>query len=53
MNVQVRDRGVYVCVAHNDGGLAQASSIVEVERKYKKKCILFLILQLSDGNFRA
>lgn len=35
MNTQVRDRGVYVCIAHNDGGLSQASSVLEVERKYK------------------
>lgn len=35
MNAQVRDRGVYVCVAHNDGGLSQASSVLEVERTCK------------------
>lgn len=45
MNAQVRDRGVYVCVAHNDGGMNQASSIVEVERKichiFKERKIIF------------
>lgn len=32
MNAQVRDRGVYVCIASNDAGLAQASGIIEIER---------------------
>ncbi|XP_064212839.1 basement membrane-specific heparan sulfate proteoglycan core protein [Tribolium castaneum] len=31
-NAQVSDRGVYVCVSSNNLGLAQASSIVEVNR---------------------
>lgn len=31
-NVQVSDRGLYVCVTSNSQGLAQASSIVEVNR---------------------
>lgn len=29
----VRDRGMYICSAENAGGLAQASAIIEVERK--------------------
>lgn len=32
-NIKISDRGVYVCVASNVHGLAQNSSIVEVERK--------------------
>ncbi|KAK4879912.1 hypothetical protein RN001_008058 [Aquatica leii] len=32
-NIQVRDRGVYVCVASNSNGIAQGSSIIEVERR--------------------
>ncbi|KAF5283747.1 hypothetical protein FQR65_LT02641 [Abscondita terminalis] len=32
-NVQIRDRGVYVCVASNNNGIAQGSSIIEVERR--------------------
>ncbi|XP_031342212.1 basement membrane-specific heparan sulfate proteoglycan core protein isoform X8 [Photinus pyralis] len=32
-NVQIRDRGVYVCVASNRNGVAQSSSIIEVERR--------------------
>lgn len=32
-NAQVNDRGVYICVANNGHGLAQGSSIVEVNRK--------------------
>ena len=30
----VRDRGMYICTAENAGGVAQASAIVEVERKF-------------------
>lgn len=33
MNAQVRDRGVYVCIANNDAGMSQASAIIEVERE--------------------
>ena len=29
----VRDRGMYICTAENPGGIAQASAILEVERK--------------------
>ncbi|XP_025835855.1 basement membrane-specific heparan sulfate proteoglycan core protein-like [Agrilus planipennis] len=32
-NVQISDRGVYVCVASNDVGIAQASSIIEIDRR--------------------
>lgn len=32
-NAQVRDRGVYVCVAKNDAGFSQGSTIVDVERR--------------------
>nr|CAD7571475.1 unnamed protein product [Timema californicum] len=32
-SAQVRDRGVYVCTAENEGGSAQSSAIVEVERQ--------------------
>ncbi|XP_046397627.1 basement membrane-specific heparan sulfate proteoglycan core protein-like isoform X3 [Ischnura elegans] len=32
-NAQVSDRGVYVCTAQNSGGTAQASAIIEVERR--------------------
>lgn len=32
----VRDRGMYLCTAENPGGTAQASAIVEVERKIYK-----------------
>lgn len=31
-NVQMQDRGVYVCVATNNLGIAQGSSMIEVER---------------------
>lgn len=31
------DRGLYVCTTENRAGSAQASSIVEVERKYTKQ----------------
>lgn len=33
VNTQVQDRGVYVCIASNDAGMAQSSAILEVERK--------------------
>ena len=33
VNAMVRDRGMYICSAENSGGLAQASAIVEVERR--------------------
>lgn len=36
-NVQVRDRGVYICVASNSAGVAQDSSIVEIERNKKNR----------------
>lgn len=34
-NAVVSDRGMYVCTAKNEGGIAQAAAIVEVERKYQ------------------
>lgn len=34
VNAMVRDRGMYICTAENAGGVAQASAIVEVERKH-------------------
>ncbi|XP_046437149.1 basement membrane-specific heparan sulfate proteoglycan core protein-like isoform X37 [Daphnia pulex] len=33
VNAMVRDRGMYICTAENPGGVAQASAIVEVERR--------------------
>lgn len=32
-SAQVKDRGVYVCKATNEGGTAQTSSILDIERK--------------------
>ncbi|XP_050052982.1 basement membrane-specific heparan sulfate proteoglycan core protein-like isoform X1 [Aphis gossypii] len=32
-SAQVKDRGIYVCKATNEGGTAQASSIIDVERR--------------------
>lgn len=33
-SAQVKDRGIYVCNATNEGGTSQASSIVDIERMY-------------------
>jgi hypothetical protein len=32
-SAQVKDRGIYVCKATNEGGTAQASSIMDIERR--------------------
>ncbi|XP_065579048.1 basement membrane-specific heparan sulfate proteoglycan core protein-like isoform X5 [Artemia franciscana] len=32
-NAKIDDRGVYVCMAENDGGVTQAAAIVEVDRR--------------------
>lgn len=34
LNAQVSNRGVYICVAHNDKGEDQQSCIVEIDRKF-------------------
>lgn len=42
LNAQIADRGVYLCTAESDGVITEASTIIEVERKYfteiKLKC---------------
>lgn len=35
-SAQVKDRGIYICKASNEGGLAQASSIIDIERMTKQ-----------------
>lgn len=36
-SAQVKDRGIYICKASNEGGTAQASSILDIERMYIMK----------------
>lgn len=33
MNTQLKDQGVYICVAHNEAGITQQHAIIEVESK--------------------
>ena len=37
----VRDRGMYICTAENPAGIAQASAIVEVERREAPGVVLY------------
>lgn len=46
-SAQVKDRGVYVCKATNEGGAAQAYSILDIERMYLMnitKCIYLILI---------
>lgn len=50
---RMQDRGVYVCVATNVRGIAQASVIVEVTRKYSvNKFNHIYLLAISNFRFR-
>lgn len=47
MNARPDNRGIYLCIAENDGGNDQTSTFIDIERKFfqKEKLIKYRLSQ--------